>query len=32
QLFAAQPFQFAAAHLTRESAKSVPRKGVGNYV
>ena len=31
QLFAAQPFKVAAAHLTRESAKSVPRKGVGNY-
>ena len=32
QLLAAQPFQFASAHLTRESAKSDPRKGVGNYM
>jgi hypothetical protein len=32
QLLAAQPLQFASAHPTKESAKSDPRKGVGNYV
>ena len=31
QLFAAQPLKIAPAHPTRESAKSDPRKGVGNY-
>lgn len=31
QLFAAQPLKIAPAHPTKESAKSDPRKGVGNY-
>ncbi|MFD0935987.1 hypothetical protein ACFQ12_12455, partial [Methylobacterium trifolii] len=31
QLFAAQPLKIASAHPTNESAKSRPRKGVGNY-
>ena len=31
QLLLAQTLKIAAAHLTRESANSAPRKGVGNY-
>ncbi|WP_204263029.1 hypothetical protein, partial [Methylobacterium sp. BTF04] len=31
QLLAAQPLKIASAHPTKESAKSDPRKGVGNY-
>jgi len=31
QFLAAQPLKFAATHLTMESAKTDPRKGVGNY-
>lgn len=31
QFLAAQPLKIAPAHPTRESVKSDPRKGVGNY-